>query len=159
MIVGIPVPALAKLHVSRPVKVGLCIVFSVCILGIVAAIMRFQSFLAVVDFHDITYENVKPLCWTIAESGIYLIAGVMPTLRPFLRRLFKDTMFERMLTGSSRTRQSGSRGDKRFSRMWLKVGQPVPEVVKEHRSNSDASREGVTLVKLDLPKVNAADDR
>lgn len=159
IIVGIPVPALAKLHVSRPVKVGLCAVFSVCILGIIAAIMRFQSFLEVTDFHDITYENVKPLCWTIAESGIYLVAGVMPTLRPLLKTLFKETLIERMLTGSTRMGQSGSWGNKRFSRMWSKGEQPVPAVAKEHKSLSDASGEAVALVKPDVPKVRAAVER
>ncbi|CAO2653071.1 Nn.00g024820.m01.CDS01 [Neocucurbitaria sp. VM-36] len=159
IIVGIPVPALAKLNVSRSVKFGLCIVFSVCILGIIAAIMRLQSFLQVTDFHDITYENVKPLCWTIAESGIYLVAGVMPTLRPLLRKLFKDTMYERMLTGNTRTRQSGSWRYKRFSRMWFKGEQPVPVAAKEHRSLSDASGEGVALVRAELPRISTAVER
>ncbi|KAF2249013.1 hypothetical protein BU26DRAFT_379265, partial [Trematosphaeria pertusa] len=87
IIVGIPLPALYKLNVSPATKVGLGLVFSVCIAGIVAAIMRFQSFLEVANFNDITYENIKPLCWTIAESGIYLVAGVLPTLRPLVRKV------------------------------------------------------------------------
>ncbi|MCP6336096.1 hypothetical protein NL449_29165, partial [Klebsiella pneumoniae] len=77
---------------------GLVVVFLVCIAGIVAAIMRFESFLAVKDFHDITYENVKPLCWTVAESGIYLVAGVLPTLKPLIKKVCKNTALERLLT-------------------------------------------------------------
>ncbi|KAF1842840.1 uncharacterized protein K460DRAFT_356651 [Cucurbitaria berberidis CBS 394.84] len=159
IIVGIPVPALAKLNVSRPVKVGLGVVFSVCILGIVAAIMRFQSFLQVTNFNDITYENVKPLCWTIAESGIYLVAGVMPTLKPLLKKMFAGTIFEKVLTGSTRTKQSGSWGNKRFSRMWVRREQSVLAVTKAHRSLSDASEEGVVLVKTEIPKISAAVER
>lgn len=152
IIVGIPIPALAKLNVSRPMKFGLAAIFSVCILGIVAAVMRFLSFLAVTDFHDITYENVKPLCWTIAESGIYLVAGIMPTLKPLLKKLFKETRFERMLAGTSSARQSGSWGNKRFSRMWFKSVQP-PMPVRENR-RSDASGEGLALVGTDLSKAS-----
>jgi hypothetical protein len=60
--VAIPFPALAKLHVSRSSKLGLVIVFGVCVLGVGTAIMRVRFFLKVVDINDITYQNVKPLC-------------------------------------------------------------------------------------------------
>ncbi|KAF2463267.1 uncharacterized protein BDR25DRAFT_189730, partial [Lindgomyces ingoldianus] len=87
VLISIPLPALYKLKISRAMKVGLSLVFIVCGFGVVAAIMRFYSFLEVQDFHDITFEVVKPLCWTAAESGIYLVAGVMPMLRPLAKRV------------------------------------------------------------------------
>ncbi|KAH7351477.1 hypothetical protein BKA66DRAFT_278843 [Pyrenochaeta sp. MPI-SDFR-AT-0127] len=152
IVVLIPVPALAKLKVSRAMKAGLAVIFGVCIIGVVAAIMRLQAFLRVTNFSDITYENVRPMCWTIAESGIYLVAGVMTTLKPLLKKLFKGTRFERVLTGNSKSRQSGSWGNKRFSRMWLRGAEPVPMVMKEHRSHSDASGDGVSLVRAELLK-------
>ncbi|KAL5115420.1 hypothetical protein ACEQ8H_006720 [Pleosporales sp. CAS-2024a] len=110
ILVAIPVPALAKLRVSAASKLGLVVVFSVFILGIIAAIMRFQAFLEVTDFHDITYQNVKPLCWTIAESGIYLVAGILPTLKPLLNKVSKGTALERMLTRCPRSFESWSGG-------------------------------------------------
>lgn len=153
IIVSLPIPALAKLNVSRPVRIGLIVVFSICLLGIVAAIMRFQSFLAVTDFRDITYENVRPLCWTIAESGIYLVAGIMPTLRPLLKRVFKDTIFERMLITSSNIKVSGSWGSKRFSRM-RKNEQERAASNKQNTSISVVSAEGVALVETEHPRTN-----
>jgi len=113
LVIGIPVPVLAKLHVSRGVKTGLCIVFAICIVGVVAAFMRTYSYLKVEDFRDITYENVRPMCWIVAESGIYLIAGVMLTMRPLVRRVCKGTRMERFWTGSGE--RSRSWGSRRFS--------------------------------------------
>lgn len=126
IVVAIPVPALVKLNVSRPVKCGLAVVFVVCLAGVVAAFMRVQSFLRVEDFHDITYENVKPLCWIVAESGIYLVAGVMLTLRPLLTSMFKDTALERMLARSSGS--SRSWGSRRFGRGWHRSSEQAPSL-------------------------------
>ncbi|KAF2183129.1 hypothetical protein K469DRAFT_499974, partial [Zopfia rhizophila CBS 207.26] len=89
IMVAIPIPALYKLHVSVATKIGLCVCFLTCAFGIAAAVLRFHSFLLVRDFSDITYRIIYPLVWTIAESGIYIIAGVIPTLRPLVRRIFK----------------------------------------------------------------------
>jgi hypothetical protein len=100
IIVDIPVSALYNLHVSRALKAGLVIVFGVCILGVVAAVMRFQAFLALEDFRDITEENVKPLFWTIAEGGIYLVAVCMLGLKSLVKRVFKITAFERLFDGN-----------------------------------------------------------
>lgn len=91
---------------------------SVCVLGMVAGIMRFYSFLAVRSFEDITYEAVQPLCWTIAESGIYLVAGVMPTLRPLVRKVVGDVHFDKLLSRSSWS--SGNRSSKRGGHVLLK---------------------------------------
>lgn len=123
MVIAIPVPALIKLQVSKAMKLGLTVIFAVCIVGFVAAVMRIRAFLLVTDFHDITYENVKPFCWTITESGIYLVAGVMATLRPLLKKVFKGTVFEKMLSGS--TTSSMNQKGWRFDRRWYRR-EPLP---------------------------------
>jgi hypothetical protein len=66
MFVAIALPALAKLQLSRLVKVGFVSAFSICILGVVVAIMRLRVFLKVADFHDITFKSVEGLRWTAA---------------------------------------------------------------------------------------------
>ncbi|KAJ4360920.1 uncharacterized protein N0V89_001489 [Didymosphaeria variabile] len=99
IVVAIPIPALYKLRVSFATKLGLAVVLSVCVCGVVAAVMRFAAFLRVKSFDDFTYEQIDPLRWTIAESGIYMVAGVLPTLRPLMRKIFGNTTFERILTG------------------------------------------------------------
>jgi hypothetical protein len=153
VVVGLPISGLVKLHVSRPVKFGLAVVFGVCVLGVFAATMRFWSFLQVKDFSDITYEMVRPTCWTIAESGIYLVAGVSATLRPLLRKLFKDTSFERLLTGGMGQ-----------SRRWRSRARLI---VKPHRvdigmdkvSVSNAGVERVQIMKAKLPYFRSVDAR
>lgn len=129
----IPLPALYKLKVGTPTRIGIGFVFGVCILGVVSAVMRFYSFLQVTDFHDITYETIPPLCWTVAESGIYLIAGVLPTLRPLMRKVCGEGKFERLLSrtfgrssGKSAKNTFGSWGNKRASRMAESGGKPLP---------------------------------
>jgi len=158
VVMGIPVPALARLNVSRSVKSGLGVVFCVCIAGVVAAFMRLHAFLKVTDFHDITYENVKPLCWIVAESGIYFIAGVMLTLRPLVRKLFKGTTLERMLArtaGSSR-----SWGSRRFSRkLHQRQVQAAAPTTKKQRSMSDLTAERVELARAEIPRACRSDER
>jgi hypothetical protein len=139
IIVGIPIPALYRLKASTATKAGLGVVFTVCIAGIIAAIMRFHAFLQVDDFNDITYEEIKPLCWTIAESGIYLIAGVMPTLRPLVKKVWGDGVFDRILSRSSRG--SLMSGNRRWSRMVLRGENARPVQLKEGKvciSSKDA---------------------
>jgi hypothetical protein len=158
IVVAIPVPALAKLNVSRAVKCGMAVVFAVCLVGIVAAFMRFYSFLRVENFDDITYENVRPYCWIVAESGIYLIAGVMLTLRPLVAKVFKGTALERVLarstTWSSRGWGSG------FSRRGYQMQGQVPApTVKKQRSFSDVKAERVTIERADLPRAYRSDEQ
>lgn len=136
IMIAIPLPALYKLNVGVPTKLGLGVVFSVCIMGMVAAIMRFNAFLSVVDFRDITFECITPLCWTIAESGIYLMAGVLATLRPLIRKLFAGIEFDKILSKSF-GKTSMSWGNKRGSRMlW---GKPLPPVPKKGTLDSDVN--------------------
>jgi hypothetical protein len=111
VMIGIPLPALYKLKVSKMTRLGLGVVFGVCLVGVVAAIMRFYSFLQVKDFHDITYENIRPLCWTIAESGVYMIAGVMLTLKPLVKRLFGRKELDKHECSSFTTYLHGERGE------------------------------------------------
>ncbi|KAH7070341.1 hypothetical protein BKA63DRAFT_578896 [Paraphoma chrysanthemicola] len=138
VVVGIPLPALTKLQVSRSVKLGFVAVFMVCTLGVIAAIMRLQAFLKVTNFHDITFENVEGLCWTVAESGIYLIAGTMLTLKPLLRKLCKGTVVKRLFGDGPKQSNSGVSG--RSYRLWYRSAPHTTiELPKTQRSGSDAT--------------------
>jgi hypothetical protein len=153
LIIAIPLPAMCRLHVSRATRCGLGFVLGVCVLGIGAAIMRFWTFLSVRDFHDITYESVGPLCWTIAESGIYLVAGVLPTLRPLLKLVFTGTWVEKMVREKSR--QSGSWA---YGRRRLRGNHSTPAASETQRSQSHNVAEGVVL-KINSVKSLAIDER
>ncbi|KAF2648664.1 hypothetical protein K491DRAFT_722389 [Lophiostoma macrostomum CBS 122681] len=97
----IPLPVLYNLKVDAATRVGFCLVFTVALVGMIAAIMRFVSFMLVANFDDITYECIRPFCWTIAESGIYLVAGVLPTLKPLIKRMFGNVDFGHLLSGKT----------------------------------------------------------
>ncbi|KAF2875535.1 hypothetical protein BDV95DRAFT_591018 [Massariosphaeria phaeospora] len=159
VIISIPVPSLYKLHVSTLTKIGVGVVFVVCVMGFIAAVMRFHAFVMVENFNDITYDNVMPMCWTIAESGIYLLAGILPTLRPLLRKVFADVPFEKLLSKSFKSlksfRTSGSWGNKRGSQMRPKGGKPtdvqkpLPSVPKDNILFSDMSSNGTVMVMME----------
>lgn len=136
IMVCIPLPALYNLHINTPSKLGLGLVFSVAILGSVAAIMRFHAFLSVRDFSDITFELIAPLSWTIAESGIYLIAGVMPTLRPLIKKVAGNDIFDKMVSRGL-GRSTGSWGNKRGSKMFAKPLPPLPAMPRKDSIDSE----------------------
>jgi hypothetical protein len=136
MVIAIPVPVLAKLHVVRAVKYGLGVVFAICIVGVVAAFMRTYSFLMVIDFRDVTYENVRPMCWIVAESGIYLIGGVMLTLRPLVSGMCKGTRMEKFWTVAG----SRSWGSRRFSRGLRQRNGAVVEIAAEKGGSFESEK-------------------
>ncbi|OAK99164.1 hypothetical protein IQ06DRAFT_378084 [Phaeosphaeriaceae sp. SRC1lsM3a] len=158
IIVAIPAPALVRLNISRPMRFGLAAIFCVCVVGVVAAVMRVRSYLVVKDFRDITFENVVPMCWTVSESGIYLLAGVMPTLKPLLKKIFKGTALERLLTKGSSSRSWESR---RLSRKWYqKEPQAAAELMtNKQRSLSIATEDEDNMKKTPMPRTHVADGR
>lgn len=60
----------------------------------VTGIIRFVYFCKPDLLADPTFNSVGTLTWTLVESGIYLIAATLPSLRPLLRYFFKDIKFE-----------------------------------------------------------------
>ncbi|KAF2267834.1 hypothetical protein CC78DRAFT_49279 [Lojkania enalia] len=94
----IPLPALYNLRIPHLTKIGLCIVFSFAIVGCIAGSLRLQSFLEITDLSDHSFNMIKPECWTIAESGTYLVVGVLPTLKPLLERVCESMGIEGVFT-------------------------------------------------------------
>jgi hypothetical protein len=150
---GIPVPDLYNLQVSRVMKVGLAIVFGVCIFGVMAAVMRFQAFLSVKDFRNITYEDVKPLCWTVAESGIYLVAGSMLGLKALVKRIGKRTALERFFDRDAKA--SGRWKHKSAGRLRARDAR-ARTARKEHRNLWGGA--GQMRLIVDTPQAHLAAD-
>jgi hypothetical protein len=149
LVVAIPVPALAKLQVSRLITLTLTAVLFASVLGIVAAVMRLQAFLEITNFDDITYENVKPFCWTVVESGIYLITGIMPMLKPLVRRMLGEATLDRLLTKGSR-----GWGTKSFQKRWYRRGPLATRATTDKQeSSSDVWMEEIVLARPQLPRT------
>ncbi|KAF2272731.1 uncharacterized protein EI97DRAFT_346459, partial [Westerdykella ornata] len=90
ILILIPFPALHRVRVGLLSKIGLYLTFLLMTFGIITAVLRFVSFLNVDLFQDITYLCVTTTSWTVIEPGVYLIAATMPTLRPLVRRIFRQ---------------------------------------------------------------------
>jgi hypothetical protein len=98
--------------------------------------------LQVHNFDDITYQNVAPLCWTIAEAGLYFIAGVLATLKPLMKQIVKDTKLQRWLSSNSR-----NSSERMLGRRWPKHRESKTPMaaVRAERKISDASTEAFVL--------------
>ncbi|KAF2732414.1 hypothetical protein EJ04DRAFT_554059 [Polyplosphaeria fusca] len=86
----IPIPALWRLNVGTLVKIGVFLTFVVSTIGIVTAVLRFVSFANNYMFVDITFRSISNISWSIVEPGVYLVAATIPTLRPLVRRMFRE---------------------------------------------------------------------
>lgn len=166
IMICIPLPAMWKLKVNVPTKLGIGVVFTVCLMGVVSAVMRFYSFLQVQDFHDITYESISPLCWTVSESGIYLAAGVLPTLRPLMRKICGDGKFDKLLSrtfgksyGKSGKSSFGSWGNKRASLLRGGEKKQPPSLPKKQSTESSVSDCGTESGKVSWEKAVLAREK
>ena len=145
----IPITGLPKLKLSRPLKFAVSFICVFCGVALAAAIMRFVSFVEFRDFNDYSYHKVKVYCWTIGESGLYLIAGIMMTLRPLMSWVLEDTKIGKMMSRSSEERP-GSLGSEQSNKKWFKRVLPGASVEKESGSFSDASGDGMVFVTKDV---------
>lgn len=58
--------------------------------GIFTAIFRLREFIVLGPFKDLTWYSIDTYTWTVVETGVYLIAACLPSLRSLLKHLFKD---------------------------------------------------------------------
>ena len=64
----------------------------------VTAIVRFVSFYNTDLLEDPTFFSVKLLTWTVIEPSVYLIAVILPSLRPLIRKIFQDVDYGSFFT-------------------------------------------------------------
>ncbi|KAH9985242.1 hypothetical protein F4779DRAFT_612164 [Xylariaceae sp. FL0662B] len=55
--------------------------------GLLASILRFNSFYSTNSFIDATFHAIELIIWTIAELGIYLISACLLMFRPLLEKV------------------------------------------------------------------------
>lgn len=89
------------LHVRSPTSVRkLTIPF--CCSGIVTAVLRFIVFFKTDFLIDLTWYGVELTVWTTAESGLYLIAACLPSLRSLLKHIDISAIRSRLLGYSNK---------------------------------------------------------
>ena len=111
----------------------------------VTAILRFVVFFRTDFLFDLTWYAVELSIWTAAESGLYLIAACLPSLRP----LFKHIDFDAL-----RSRLSGY-SNKLFSRHTSRKETSLPGISSTTRSSKKTNAVGVNLDRLHGQKDHA----
>ena len=156
LVATIPILGLVILRprFSRPVRIGLVVVLSICFCAVFAAVMRFASFFQIRTFDDLSFLQIEPLSWVTAESGLSLLACISMTLRPLLSWAFKDTMTHRLMMSESDSETRATFWSDRSSRGWFKSRKSDCKREKEPSSLSDASAGEVEYVTGELPKGN-----
>ncbi|KAL8863087.1 MAG: hypothetical protein Q9178_000461 [Gyalolechia marmorata] len=142
----LPLPVIWGLQTSANQKIGLTITFLTGSIGMVTAILRFVVFFRTDFLFDLTWYAVELSIWTTAETGLYLIAACLPSLRP----LFKHIDF-----GALRSRLSGY-SNKLFSRHTSRKETSLPGMSSTTRNSRKIKAVGVNLDRLHGQKDQAS---
>ena len=106
----LPIPAVWNLQMSRAQRAGVIVTFCLGSMyeilspsffslgngwlipysGLFTAIFRLWIFVNLRSSKDITWFSFDTYTWTVAETGVYLIAACLPSLRPLFKHIVKD---------------------------------------------------------------------
>ncbi|KAL1862400.1 hypothetical protein Plec18167_005795 [Paecilomyces lecythidis] len=127
IILILPMPVLKSLQLPRRQKWALMGVFALGSFVTVTSILRLQSLYVISKSKDQTYDNVGAATWSAVECNVAIICASLPSLRPFISRIFP-----RLFSGisSSRTRDTRTRTHGPFSNINASAiggGDPDPD--------------------------------
>ncbi|KAJ5623281.1 hypothetical protein N7490_011886 [Penicillium lividum] len=84
----LPMPALATLHLPRQQKVGIFVVFSVGIFVIATSSVRVYELSKMINGRDFTKTNAQAAVWSALEANLSIICACMAPLHPLLSKIF-----------------------------------------------------------------------
>ncbi|KAF2797881.1 hypothetical protein K505DRAFT_372129 [Melanomma pulvis-pyrius CBS 109.77] len=84
VILGVPIPIIAKLHLDKAVKAGVLATFLSGGIGLIASIIRFAMFL---QWTPATNRTEKIDISSLVETSFYLVAACLLSLRPLVKRV------------------------------------------------------------------------
>ncbi|KAI9151643.1 Satratoxin biosynthesis SC10 cluster protein [Paramyrothecium foliicola] len=128
----LPLPVIGQLNLPRTQKIFLFVLFGLGFLTVAISVIRIQ-YLKV--YEDLTWENVAPACWSVAELTTAIICASLSTLRPFMARHFPGLISQHSARRSSYVRQdSDSRLKQQRNRALASIGTSAErrEVKDEH---------------------------
>ncbi|KAF2492600.1 hypothetical protein BU16DRAFT_466045 [Lophium mytilinum] len=88
-ILSLPLPMLAKLHMSRKKRLQIMSMFCVGFVITVVSCLRLWSFVQFAQTSNPTYDNTSGLYWCTIESNLFTIVACMPAMRAFLHKAFR----------------------------------------------------------------------
>ncbi|PGG99037.1 hypothetical protein GX51_06453 [Blastomyces parvus] len=80
IIVGLPVPVIAKLQLPTRTKIALCGVFTVGVVVCVTSILRITTLDVATSHLDTPWTNIGSSMWTVIESNLGIICACLPPL-------------------------------------------------------------------------------
>ncbi|KAJ9297322.1 hypothetical protein DTO271G3_4615 [Paecilomyces variotii] len=159
IIMVLPMPVLKSLQLPQRQKLALMGVFALGSFVTVTSCLRLKSLFVISKAKDQTYDNVGAATWSAVECNVAIICACLPSLRPFISR-----MFPRLFNGisSSKTKDIRSRTTHgAFSNINASViggGDPDPEfhmysLKSKRRGDDDSSKDSDSLKNMGGIKV------
>ncbi|KAI1815456.1 hypothetical protein GGS20DRAFT_330253 [Poronia punctata] len=84
LVIVLPLPALAKLSVSRRKKIQIIIMFSVGFFITIISIIRLKTLVVFASSTNVSYDYVDPGLYSIVETSVGIICGCLPMVRALL---------------------------------------------------------------------------
>ncbi|KAI0391592.1 hypothetical protein F5Y17DRAFT_401884 [Xylariaceae sp. FL0594] len=84
LIIILPLPALAKLSVSRKKKIQIMVMFSVGFFITIISIIRLKTLVVFASSTNVSYDYVEPGLYSIVEASVGIICGCLPMVRALL---------------------------------------------------------------------------
>ncbi|MCJ1463804.1 hypothetical protein MMC07_002413 [Pseudocyphellaria aurata] len=101
MVMGLPVPVIAKLQLAKKTRIGLAFLFFVGTIATVASVVRFFTLQQGGKTQDISWTTSKSTIWSCVEINLAILCACLPILRVPLQTLFPRVFGHRSADHSS----------------------------------------------------------
>ncbi|KAJ5114991.1 hypothetical protein NUU61_000750 [Penicillium alfredii] len=103
VILGMPLPLLWNLQITRRLKVGILLVFGFGIFVIATSSARLYELSTMIGHGDFNnpHANVQAVMWSSLEANVSIICACLPPLHPLLSRLFSFCFLPQPVNSSS----------------------------------------------------------
>jgi hypothetical protein len=150
IILLMPIPQLAGLHMNTRKKLNILAMFSVGAFATITSIIRLK-FIAGIDHSlDPTWDNVEPIIWSMVEIHVAIICACMPALRALFSRWFPnlfDITHRSQRSGSAfsldkmNTKSAAAINEWNRNRARMNSGQSCGEVSSNSHGNGETQSE------------------
>ncbi|KAH8589229.1 hypothetical protein B0O99DRAFT_692635 [Bisporella sp. PMI_857] len=107
-IIILPLPIIARLHMTLEKKLGVMAIFLTGIFVLIASAISMFYRYRLVHGHDTNWYEGSLVCATVSELCVAIIASCMPSLSSLFKHHFKDTSFMASFRSAFSRRTNGS---------------------------------------------------
>ncbi|RAL00210.1 uncharacterized protein BO80DRAFT_357571 [Aspergillus ibericus CBS 121593] len=146
LIWSVPIPMLWRVRISLIAVLG---VFSVGLLSIAAACVRYNTVLQLADNPDETYVLAASLNWCGIEAYVAVFCGSTPSLYVFAKR-YLPRLLGSSYAQKSHTTYPGQSNSKRFSAAFRAASRPIPSESRLGESQDALHDSDGIMLKTDI---------